>query len=148
MILPLLVLAATMVTQPDHSLTPGATNKMLTQRRLCAPAFRAASVRHVSLSEKRAVCAAYRIAGHCPGPGWEIDHLVPLELGGSNAIENLWPQPADRSGVIGYHRKDVVENKAKAAVCSGRLALDDAQKGIALDWYTFGISNGFIQPLH
>jgi hypothetical protein len=57
---------------------------------------------------------------------------------------NLWPQPADRRGVIGYHTKDVVENRAHAAVCRGTLSLEDAQQGIASDWYGFGIKYGFI----
>jgi hypothetical protein len=24
---------------------------------------------------------------------YELDHLIPLELGGSNDLRNLWPQP-------------------------------------------------------
>lgn len=44
----------------------------------------------------------------CGGPhGCEVDHLISLELGGANAIENLWPQPFD--GKWNAHVKDRLE---------------------------------------
>ena len=49
-----------------------------------------ASVRHVSESTKDKVYAEYGIAHHSPGK-YEIDHLVPLEAGGSNQTANLPP---------------------------------------------------------
>lgn len=59
-----------------------------------------------------------------------IDHLIPIELGGAPAdIRNLWPQPRAAA-----ERKDHVENELHARVCSGHMALDDAQRLIARDW--------------
>ena len=49
------------------------------------------SVRNVSAATKRAVYAEYGIASHQPGK-YEVDHLISLELGGSNDIRNLWPE--------------------------------------------------------
>jgi hypothetical protein len=57
---------------------------------VCIPGY-AKSVRHVSGRTKAAVCAEYGIAAHQPGE-YEIDHLISLELGGSNDIKNLWPE--------------------------------------------------------
>jgi hypothetical protein len=68
-----------------------------------------------------------------PSGSFELDHLIPLELGGDNADANLWPEPA--SPVPGFHQKDVLENRLHELVCSGRLALGDAQRAIASDWY-------------
>jgi hypothetical protein len=48
-----------------------------------------ARVRHVTSSLKDQVYAEYGIASHAPGE-YEVDHLVPLELGGSNSIANLF----------------------------------------------------------
>ena len=39
----------------------------------------------------------------------EIDHLIPLELGGSNDIANLFPEPG--FGTASYRVKDQLENR-------------------------------------
>jgi hypothetical protein len=129
---------------PDHSMTPGAVDRTLTKEKLCDPAFHTATARNVTLSEKLAVCHAYGLLHDCPGPGYELDHLVSIELGGANDPGNLWPQPVDAPGVIGFHTKDVVENRTHKAMCSGKLTLRQAQEGIAGNWYSFGLKYGFI----
>jgi hypothetical protein len=40
---------------------------------------------------KRKVYAEYGITHHEPSE-FEVDHLISLELGGSNSIRNLWPE--------------------------------------------------------
>jgi hypothetical protein len=55
-----------------------------------------------------------------------------LELGGSNDLKNLWPEPAEPRP--GFHEKDRVENYLHRQVCSGRMSLADAQKQIQTDW--------------
>ena len=77
----------------------------------------------------------YQIAYPAYGLGWatsELDHLVPLELGGSNDATNLWPEVGKPSG----NPKDKVENALNAAVCDGRVSLVAAQNAIASDWLT------------
>jgi hypothetical protein len=130
----------------DLNATPGAVDPALTKAVLCDPAHHTSTDRHVTQSEKVKACLAYGIKDGCPGPGFELDHLVSIEIGGSNDITNLWPQPVDAPGVIGFHTKDVVENRAHAAVCSGKITLKPAQQGISGDWYQFGMQNGFITP--
>ena len=61
-----------------------------------------------------------------------VDHLIPLELGGSNDIKNLWPQPDDPRP--GDGEKDQLENELHHQVCSGEMSLGEAQKCIASDW--------------
>jgi hypothetical protein len=62
---------------------------------------------------------------------YRIDHLIPLELGGSNRPANLWPQPVADSRL-----KDKVEAELHDAVCGGKMSLDAAQHAIAHDWHT------------
>jgi hypothetical protein len=61
----------------------------------------------------------------------ELDHLVPLELGGSSDITNLWPE----AGKV-PNPKDAVENALRAAVCAHKVTLGAAQDAIARDWLT------------
>ncbi len=123
---------------PDPALTPGAvlTTDAAT---VCAPGY-ATSVRNVPVAEKREVYAEYHLAYPQPAGSYEADHFISLELGGSNDITNLWPEPAlPRPG---FHEKDVVENYLHDQVCSGKLSLPDAQKEISTDWYAVYVRIG------
>jgi len=68
------------------------------------------------------------------GRSIEIDHIVSLELGGSNAIANLFPEPG--SGIANYHIKDKLENKLHGMGCAGQITLAAARRGIAGNWET------------
>jgi hypothetical protein len=76
----------------------------------------------------------------------EIDHIVSLELGGSNDIANLYPEKAKLpAGAPGFHVKDKLENKLHDLVCDGTMTLRSVQKQIAGNWQTlykrvFGVS--------
>ena len=61
----------------------------------------------------------------------ELDHLIPLELGGSSDARNLWVEPGSIP-----NPKDTVENDLHAAVCRGQVLLAAAQRLIATDWTT------------
>jgi len=117
----------------DLGATPGDVRTSDT-RQLCAASFHTGTVRNVPESVKHAVCRAYGLApAQCTGQKVEIDHLISLELGGSNELKNLWPQPyAPRPGA---KEKDVVENWLHRQVCSGALTLGAAQLEIRTDWY-------------
>ncbi len=114
---------------PDPGCTPGAILET-NLTKICASGY-AGSVRNVTTSEKDQVYASYGITSHAPGQ-YEVDHLVSLELGGSNEIANLWPEPA--SPTPGFHQKDQVENYLHDQVCSGKMTLLAAQTAIATNW--------------
>lgn len=116
--------------KPDPKMTPGETLTADTVL-ICSPGY-AKSVRDVPSSEKRMVYHLYGIDNRDPGE-FEVDHLVSLELGGSNSIRNLWPQ-SFLTHPLNAHVKDVLENKLHDLVCSGRVSIHDAQKDIATDW--------------
>lgn len=63
-----------------------------------------------------------------------VDHLVSLELGGSNSQSNLFPEAATPRP--GSHEKDRLENRLHAEVCDGSITLRRAQRLIASDWVT------------
>jgi hypothetical protein len=114
---------------PDAGCTPGSI-RTSDSRAVCVPGS-SRRARNVSPALKRAVYRSYGIRRHRRG-AYEVDHLVPLELGGANDIANLWPQPA--SPAPGYHEKDGLENALHELVCGGRVSLDWAQRAIARDW--------------
>jgi hypothetical protein len=87
--------------------------------------------RRVSSSTKRTAYEEYGITSHRPFQ-YEVDHLVSLELGGSNSIANLWPEPAEPRP--GFHEKDKVENYLHDQVCNGSMPLAQAQRQIAYNW--------------
>lgn len=115
---------------PNPALTPG--DIMTTDTATVCTAGYAASVRDVPYNEYRAVYREYGIVGYQPGK-FELDHLVPLELGGSNEIANLWPQPRHGSAWNAV-AKDALENRLHDLVCHGALPLETAQMAIARDW--------------
>ncbi len=117
---------------PDRRCSPGAYYSKLTTQIICSAGFHTSSVRNVPDSEKHQVELEYGLAPHPYGSTLEIDHIVSLELGGSNDIANLYPEEADAHP--GFHVKDALENKLHALVCGGRMALRTAQRGIAANW--------------
>jgi hypothetical protein len=82
--------------------------------------------RRVSAAVKRRVLESY---GYSKVTGLEVDHLIPIELGGSNEIANLWPETDP-----GFREKDKVENRLHREVCSGRMTIEAAQAVMAKDW--------------
>ena len=113
---------------PDPGCTPGARLKNVGRATVCRPGY-AESVRNVSESTKDAVYRAYGMSRHFDGEDGEVDHLVSLELGGSNGRANLFPEAAP-----GSDQKDRLENALHDEVCAGRISLRHAQHLIATDW--------------
>jgi hypothetical protein len=118
--------------RPDSRCSPGAYYSGLTSAVICASTFRTSSVRNVPQSEKYAVEREYGMQARLYGRTIEIDHIVSLELGGSNDIANLFPEPG--SGIASYHAKDRLENRLHELVCAGQLGLRATQVRIAADW--------------
>jgi len=131
---------------PDSKVTPGAV-AITTKSTICTTRW-GKDERHVTAKMKEAVYAQY---GNAPGKGvcelkthtgangkpvqegCEVDHLISRELGGADAIENLWPQPYTQHP--GAHEKDWLENRLHKDVCSDQITLEQAQLEIKTDWY-------------
>ena len=129
---------------PDRRCSPGAYGSKLTQAVVCAPGFTTPPYRRVSDTVKQDVEREYGMPIKKYGKTLEIDHIVSLELGGSNNIANLYPEQRDISP--GYKVKDGLETKLNHLVCiEHTMTLRTAQKAIAANWeklYTkvFGVT--------
>jgi hypothetical protein len=68
-------------------------------------------------------------------PDYEIDHLIPLCLGGGDDPSNLWPQPR-RSIEPKWNAeaKDRLERFMCDMVCGGQIEIGAAQEAFARDW--------------
>ena len=116
------------VDVPNHRLTPGVALPASVAQ-ICTSGY-ASRTRDVSEAEKDAVYARYGTS-YVPHKH-QVDHLVSLEIGGSNSIRNLWPEPY--AGRWGARTKDVLEDRLHDLVCSGRLGLKAAQHQEASNW--------------
>jgi len=111
--------------RPDDELTPGALCtiddpdfsefRYEEQIPYCA--------RQVSTYRKRLVYAIYEVPED-EHINYTIDHLVPLSLGGSNDISNLWPEPK----VVRQERN--VENTIYVQLRNGELTQNTAVRKI------------------
>lgn len=86
----------------------------------------------VSVTVQKKVFTKYKVDYPSDGK-YQLDHFIPVELGGSNSMDNLWPQPA--SPKPGFQEKNQVEQYLYKQVCSGAISLKSAQQQIR-DWQT------------
>lgn len=125
---------------PDSNKTPGAT-RVVDVHTLCTTSTKL--IRNVPQEEKIAVYREYGLfrnhTGFCrdtssayKDEGCEVDHLISLELGGSNDIKNLWPQKY--FGLHNAHEKDALENYLHKEICQGKISIPQAQACISNDW--------------
>lgn len=144
---------------PDAQVTPGVADPVAVadltksphmvggvERNICAADFRTEPIR-ASIVDfeklKRETCTEYGVTS-C-NASVEGDHLISLENGGcKDCLKNLWPQPEDAAGVVGFHTKDVVENRTHELICAGKITLEQGQQGLAGDWYQFAVDQGIL----
>jgi hypothetical protein len=128
---------------PDPQCTPGGINPSVTTDVITNPAWRTECVRNCQSTESEKH-VTYRWYGMREPPDnmgenqvCELDHLVPLELGGADALGNIWPQCGPGGVALDaryFKQKDHVEDFLASQVKAGKMPLDAAQRGIATDW--------------
>ncbi len=116
---------------PDPACTPGAVFPGITTSTICVAGY-TAQARNVTSATKKKVYKEYGLTYPQTLGAFEADHLIPLEVGGSNDIANLWPEAA--SPTPGFHEKDLVENYLNEEVCNGNIDLKTAQVLDAVNW--------------
>jgi hypothetical protein len=142
-------LAANGMQLPDPNCTPGAVNPTVTLEVLRDPTFRTGTLRDqlTTAKQKEVVYSWYGIPkpkGNVgPNQVCEIDHVVSLLAGGSDALSNLWPQCTFTPGVpVGKREFKIKDAHAELAVAkairAGQITdLADVQRRIAEDWTQF-----------
>ena len=124
---------------PDARCTPGSVGPR-TAAQVCTVGFEKGVRPSGAEAAKTKSMAAYHVPAAMRGTT-ELDHLVPLSLGGSNDVSNLWPEASDLIGAGFRNSKDTTEAKLLAAVCHPRVGakhvnLPAAQSAIAANWQT------------
>lgn len=66
-------------------------------------------------------------------PAFKIDHLIPLELGGADTIDNLWPQSL-RARPYGPDRKELLTEVLLQRIAKREMTLEEAREQIRRDW--------------
>ena len=120
------------VTLPDPKSTPGAAYADVTATEICDLHY-VLGVRQPRFNDKVEAFANYGVSIH-DREFFQVDHLIPISLGGSNDLKNLWPQPY--AGSRGADAKDRLERQLRGLVCSHKLSLKAAQQAIAKNWWT------------
>jgi hypothetical protein len=126
------------VYYPDKLLTPGDT-LAVSKNDLCNSNYEK-TVKPVHKARAMYVFNRYNIdyANH---NHYKLDHLIPISLGGSNKVTNLWPVKycnqanARKHLCAGAREKKVVEDALRISVCNNTITIEQAQKIIAIDWY-------------
>lgn len=138
--------------QPDPTKTPGQVDPAVTDADICQKVWQegdppthggtqtySQAGRQTSTAEKEQSFTRYGITNpHDGGMSYEVDHRVPLSLGGRDVIENLWPESRTATEYSAWI-KDRLENRLYNLVChpkagAMRLPLKDAQDAFLGDW--------------
>lgn len=105
---------------PDRKLTPGKV------------ARRGKDRSGVTEEMERHVFESYHIPWRRRAE-FKIDHLIPIELGGADTIDNLWPQSLYLRP-YGVQRKELLTQRLLAHIAAGKITLAQAQEEISQDW--------------
>ena len=116
--------------KPKASLTPGET-RPITIAEVCRSADAEVIARDIPEATRRQVFAEYGLQSRGANQ-FEVDYLITPDLGGTESVRNLWPQPY--SARWNAYVKDKLERKLHQLVCAGKLDLPTAQHAIAADW--------------
>jgi len=115
-------------SRPDRRCSPGAYYAGLTTALLCSPSLHTIGIQDVPESETHAVEAEYGLAPR-HGRSLEIDHIISVDLGGSNDIANLFPEKAP-----GDYVKDELVERVLELVFDVAANCLVAQVGVAGNW--------------
>jgi len=138
--------AANGMSLPDPHCTPGAINPTITADVLKNPAFRTGQERDLltSAAQKRRVYALYGITppanNRGPNQTCELDHLISIGLGGSDALENVWPECGPSNVPVGQREFKIKDAHAELSLMRQVKAgadLRTIQMQIAKDWTQF-----------
>lgn len=112
---------------PDYACTPGGVFADVLRGDLCKRGY-ASSVKAISAKTKDAVFSAYTIA-EFDRKQYTLDRFAPINLGGTNDVQNIWPQPTKD-----VSSKNKVESFLFEEMCSGRITVSESQELASTNW--------------
>ena len=115
---------------PSPTLTPGAVASTDTAL-VCEKDYPARS-RNVTNTTKNKVYALHKVDKAQCIKGCKIDHLIPLSIGGSNDMTNLWPHEYGADWTV--FQKTRLEVRLRKEVCTGKMPIAEAQECVRKDW--------------
>ncbi len=113
---------------PNNYYTPGKAEKV-DVKQLCAATFES-SAKPVADWQKNSALERYGVRPE--NFSGELEHLVPVSLGGTNDPDNLYPFHAQ--GEYTAEAKQRLAQKLHELVCDGKLSLKQAQDVFKKDW--------------
>lgn len=118
---------------PDASISPGLIGTTSLEALMQTNPTYSQKYRDVPDAVKQFVKQQYGCKGKT-----EIDHILPLSIGGSNDVKNLWCEPEhvydDNERDWGYKTKDVLEAYMAREMKKGTFTVKQAQDCFLLDW--------------
>jgi hypothetical protein len=115
---------------PDQNLTPG-TTRAVSIGDICSMDHDEV-VRPVSEVLQKKVFDEYGLR-NARAENYEVDYLISPGLGGTDDIQNLWPEPRYNTAWNSFV-KDQLEDYLHTSVCRGKISLANAQKDVANNW--------------
>ncbi len=119
-LLALFLSARCLAADADPLLTPGEFFPAISASDVCVPGY-ARRTRNVPRSQRNQVFARYNVQWR-PG-AYEVEHFIPLCMGGTNGLANLWPAPKKDA-----RQKALVDNHLCREICAGRVTLEEARE--------------------
>ena len=120
-----------MLRAPDLRLTPGRTRAVALDE-ICSGKEEVDQDPEVAVSLRDTVFREYGV-DETAGQRFQVDYLISPQLGGTETVENLWPQPYGTT-VWNARAKDRLEQRLHEMVCRRQIDLGTAQQAIATDW--------------
>lgn len=115
---------------PDRRLTPGSARPMSASE-VCQITY-SDDTRLVPASIQKQVFREYGME-NAGSKDYELDYLISPQLGGTDDVRNLWPEPVSATA-WNVRDKDALETRLQQLVCQGKLNLATAQRDLANDW--------------
>lgn len=147
-----------------YNTTPGKARDDMTEEQIIATKW-GKDPRRVTSGMKQQAFEDYGLSGNRDetypldkhGRRYQIDHLIPREMGGADDQSNLWPMPYNTNKLEWWPGeddpwnvvlKDITANKLTNEVRAGRMTLQEARDRMLRDWRMsyiefYGFPEGF-----
>jgi len=115
---------------PDRRLTPGAV-RTISLNEVCSNNY-SDDAQLLPASVQKKVLKEYGVES-AQSRDYQLDYLITPQLGGTDDVRNLWPEP-QFSTQWNVQAKDDLEARLHQLVCQGVIDLSTAQSALAGDW--------------